>query len=105
MSTSTNSESIFEQIGDNHVATIRYVDSSSENNRNRRDFSTVLNDQVNEFDNVKSTLLDSITVIWHPISDNELSNKKYVDKLNESFILRFNQTRRNYLEVNVGNTE
>ena len=53
-----------------------YVDSLSENRKNRRDLSTVFNDQDNKFDNDKLTNLDSITVKKDPTSDNEIANKK-----------------------------
>ena len=64
----------------------------------------MFNDQDNEFDNIKLTNLDSITVNRSPNLDNELSNKKHVDdSIGEGTILRFNQTLSNYLEVSVGN--
>ena len=47
-----------------------YVDSLREINRNRRNLSSVFNDQDNKFDNNKLTNLDSITVIRDLISDN-----------------------------------
>ena len=73
-----------------------YVDSLHENNRNRRDFSSVYNDQDKEFDNNKVTISDSITVSRDPIPDNELENKKYVDgSTGDGTILRFNQTLDN----------
>ena len=53
-----------------------YVDSLSENDRNRRDMSTVFKDQDIEFNNDRLTNLDSITVIRNPSIDNELSNKE-----------------------------
>ena len=81
-----------------------YVDSLHEINRDRRDLSSVFNDQDNEFDNNKLTNLDSITVNRDPNLDNELSNKKYVDNsIGEGTLLRFNQTLENYLKVSVGN--
>ena len=81
-----------------------YVDSLHEINRDRRDLSSVFNDQDNEFDNNKLTNLDSITVNREPNLDHELSNKKYVDdSIGESTLLRFNQTLQNYLKVSVGN--
>ena len=49
---------------------ISYVDNLHEINRNRRDLSSVFNDQVNELDNNKLTNLDSITVNRDPSSDN-----------------------------------
>ena len=56
------------------------------------------------FDNSKFTNLDSVTVNREPISDNELSTKKYIDdSIGEGTFLRFNQTLQNYLKVSVGN--
>ena len=52
------------------------VDSLHEINRDRRDLSSVFNDQDSEFDNNKLTNLDSITVNRNPNLDNEQSNKK-----------------------------
>ena len=49
---------------------IGHIDSSHEINRNRRDLSSVFNDQDNEFDNNKLTKLDSVTVNRNPTSDN-----------------------------------
>ena len=81
-----------------------YVNGLHEINGNRRDLSSVLNSQDNDFDNNQLTNLDSVTVNRNPNLDNELSNKKYVDDLiAEGTSLRFNQTLENYLEVSVGN--
>ena len=86
------------------IPTKSYVDSLHGNSRNRRDLSSVLNDQDNEFHNNKLTNLDSVTVNRKPSSDNELSNKKYIDdSIGEATLLRFNQTLENYLEGSVGN--
>ena len=73
---------------------ITYIDKLHEVNRNRRDLSSVFNDQDNEFDNKnKLTNLDSIRVNRNPSSDNELSIKKFVDdSIREGRLLRFNQT-------------
>ena len=80
------------------------VDSLHEIKRDRRDLSSVFNDQDSEFDNNKLTNLDSITVNRNPNLDNELSNTKYVDdSIGEGFILRFNRTLENYLKVSFGN--
>ena len=82
------------------LPTKSYVDSLHEINRDRRDLSSVFNDQDNEFDNNKLTNLDSITVNREPNLDHELSNKKYVDdSIAEGTIVRFNQTLENYLNV------
>ena len=72
--------------------------------RIRRDLSSVYNDQDNEFDNNKLAKLDSVTVKRNPSSNNEVSNKKYVDySIEEGTLFRFNQTLQNYLKVFVGN--
>ena len=86
------------------LPTKSYVDNLHEINRNRRDLSSVSNDQDNEFDNYKLNNLDSITVNRDPSSDNELANKKYVDdSIGQGNVLRFNQTLPNYLKVSLGN--
>ena len=61
------------------IPTKDYVDCLSENNRNRRDIPTVINDQDNEFDNNKLTNLDGITVNRNPTVDNKLANKKIMN--------------------------
>ena len=74
------------------------------NSRNRRDLSSVFNDHVNEFDNSVLTSLDSVFVNRNPSSDNELTNKKYInDELDKKTGLRFNQTLERYLKVTVEN--
>ena len=79
-----------------------YVDGLHEIIRNRRGLSSVFNDQDNEFDNNKLTILDSVTVNRNPSSDNEVSNKKYVDdSIGEGTLLRFNSTLQKYLKVTV----
>ena len=86
------------------LPTRSYVDSLHEINRDRRDLSSVFNDQDNEFDNNKLTNLDSVIVNRNPNLDNELANKKYIDdELDNNTVLRFNQTLQNYLKVSVGN--
>ena len=45
---------------------LSYVNNLHEINRNRRDLSSVFNDQDNEFDNNKLTNLDSVTVNRNP---------------------------------------
>ena len=48
--------------------------------------------------------MDGVTLNSNPTSDNEVSNKKYVDdSIGEGTILRFNQTPGNYFKVSVGN--
>ena len=61
------------------LPTKSYVDSSYEIIRNRRELSSVFNDQDNEFDNKKLNILDSVSVKRNPNSDNEMSTKKYFD--------------------------
>ena len=83
---------------------LSYVNELHEINRNKRDLSSVFNDQGNEFDNNKLTNLDSVTVNRNPNLVNELANKKYIDdELDKNTVLRFNQTLQNYLKVSVGN--
>ena len=80
------------------------VDSLQERSRNRRDLSSVFNDQDNENDNNKLTNLDSVSVKRDPSSDNELANVIFIDnELDKNTVLRFNQTLENYLKVSVGN--
>ena len=82
---------------------ISYVDNLHEINRNRRDLSSVFNDQDNEIDNNKLTNLDSITVNGDPSSDNEPPCKKYIDdSIGKGTIVRLNETLENYLKVSVG---
>ena len=80
-----------------------YIDSLSENGRNRRDMFRVFNDQDYEFHKNKSTKLDSVTVHRNPSSENGLRTKNYnADELNQDTILRFNHTFQIYLKVSVG---
>ena len=72
------------------LPTKSFVDSLHENRRNRRDLSSVFNDQDNEFDNNTLTNLDSITVNRNPNLDNELSKKYVDDELDKNTLL--NQT-------------
>ena len=99
---------------DNEVITKAYVDQfHQENERSRRDVGLsfydesndlVKNYQDNDFNDNKLTNLDSITVNRNSTSDNEVSNKKYIDdELDKNTVLRFNQTLQNYLKVSVGN--
>ena len=99
---------------DNEVITKAYVDQfHQENDRLRRDAGLdfydesnylVKNDQDNDLNDNKLTNLDSITVNGNPSSENDVSNKKYIDdELDKNTILRFNQTLQNYLVVSVGN--
>ena len=101
-------------VNDNEIITKAYVDQfHQENERSRRDLGInfynesnelVRNNQDNNFNDGKLTNIDSITVNRNPNSDNELSNKKYIDdQLDKNTIVRFNQTLSNYLKVAVGN--
>ena len=96
------------------IPTKAYIDSlHEENERSRRDLGIdfydesgdlVKNNQDNNFNDNKLTNLDSVTVNRNPTSDNEVSNKKYIDEeLDKNTIVRFNQTLQNYLKVSVGN--
>ena len=74
---------------DNEVITKAYVDRfHQDNERSRRDLGIdfynesndlVKNNQDNDLNDYKFTNLDSIQVNRNPISDNELSTKKYID--------------------------
>ena len=92
------------------LPTKAYINSlHEENERSRRDFydessNLVKNNQDNDFNDKKLTNIDSITINRNPSSDNEVSNKKYIDnELDKNTIVRFNQTLQNYLKVSVGN--
>ena len=64
----------------------------------------MFNDQANDFETNYLTNLYSVSVIRNPSSDNELSNKKYVnDSMGEYTVVRFNRTLENYLKVSAGN--
>ena len=95
---------------DNEVITKAHVDQfHQENERSRRDVGLdfynessdlVKNNQDNDLNDNKLTNIDSITVNQNPTSDNELSNKKYIDdELDKNTIIRFNQTLENYMKV------
>ena len=113
--TNINSITLNKQAeNDNEVITKPYVDQfHQENERSRRDLGIdfynesndlVRNNQNNNLNDNKITNVDSITINRNPTSDNEVSNKKYIDdELNKNTLLRFNQTLQNYLKVSVGN--
>ena len=64
----------------------------------------VKNNQDNDLNGKKLTILDSMTVNRNPTSDNEVPNKKYIDdELDKNTIVRFNQTLQDFLKVSVGN--
>ena len=99
---------------DNEVITKAYVDQfHQENERSRRDLGidfykvssdSVRSNQDNDLNVNKLTNLDGITVNRNPNSDNDISNKKYVDdQLDRITKVRFIQTLQNYLKVSFGN--
>ena len=99
---------------DDEVITKAYADQfHQENERSRRDVGLdfydessdfVKNNQNNDLNDNKLTNLDSVQVNRNPTSDNELTNKKYIDdELDKNTIVRFNQTLSKYLKVSVGN--
>ena len=64
----------------------------------------VKNNQDNDFKDHKLLNIDSITVNRNPTSDNEVTNKNYIDdELDKNTVLKFNQTLQIYLKVSVGN--
>ena len=113
--TSINSITLNKQAeNDNEVITKAYVDQfPQEMERSRQELAInfyaesndlVGNNQDNDLNNNKLTILDSIKGNRDPTSDNELVNKKYIDdELDKNTILRFNQRLQNYLKVSVGN--
>ena len=101
-------------VKDSQVLTKAYVDQFlQKNERSRRDLGIdfhdeasdlVKNNQDNDFNGNKLTNLDSVIVNRNPISDNEVTNKKYIDDpIGQDTIVRFNQTLQNCLKVSVGN--
>ena len=63
----------------------------------------MFNDQDKDFDNIRFTNIDSITINRKPNSDSELANKKYVDEENDkTTIIRSNQTLEKCSEFSVG---
>ena len=58
------------------LPTKNYVDSLHESSKNRRDLSSIFNDQDIEFDKIKLTNLDSVSFNRKPNLDNQLANKK-----------------------------
>ena len=98
---------------DNELITKAYVDQfHQEIERSRRvlgfDFYNESSDLVeynqdNTLNDMKLTNVDSIIVNGNPTSDNEVSNKIYIDdELGKNTIVRFIQTLQNYLKVSIG---
>ena len=98
---------------DNEVITKAYADQfHQEKEQSRRDLGIdfydessdiVKNNQDNDLNDNKLTNLDSITINRNPTSDNEITNKKYIDdELDKNTILTFNQTLQNYIKVSIG---
>ena len=101
-------------VNDNQVKTKAYVDQfHQENERSRRDLGIdfyddsndlLKNNQDNDLNDKKLTIVNSITITQNPTSDNQVVNKKNVDdSIGDGNVLRFNQRSENYLEVSVGN--
>ena len=61
------------------IPTKSYLDSFHENSRNRRDLSSLFNDQDSGLDKNCLTNLDSVSVNGNSSSESELSNRKYVE--------------------------
>ena len=100
-------------VNDNQVITKTYVDQfHNDNERRRRDLGLsfydesrdlLKNNQEKDLNDKKLTNVDSITVNRDPTSDNEVSNKKYIDdELDKNTILKFYQTLEYYLKVSNG---
>ena len=85
------------------IPTKPYVENLHKSIRIKRDLSSVINDQDNEFDNIILNKLESVTFNGRPVSDNELTTKKCIDnEIGENTILTFNRTLQIYLKVSVG---
>ena len=93
-------------VNDNQVINKAYVDQfHNDNERNRRDLGLsfyieeldlVKNNQDNDFNDIKVTNIDCVSVNRDPSTDREFSTKKYIDdKLDKNTIVRFNQTLQN----------
>ena len=96
---------ISEPTDDNHVTAKSYTDFLSAIGRKRFDLSGVFTDQRKEFDNTKSTNLDSSTVNGKTLQDEKVSNRDYVDdQLDKNTVLGFNQILANYLKVSIRST-
>ena len=64
----------------------------------------VKNNQDNDLNDKKLTILNSVQVNRIPVLDNEIASKEYIDnESDKNTILRFNQTLQIYLAVSVGN--
>ena len=88
-----------EPTDDNHAATKSYVDSLSENNRNRRDLSTVIKDRFNEFDMITLTNSDSFTLSRNPLLKEDATyERNIVDGIHKNTIFRINKTLQKYLK-------
>ena len=93
----------FEPSDDNYAKTKTYIDSCTENDRERRDSYNLLNCQDDDFDKNKLTKLDSITVNRNPTSDNELANKKVInDNIGNWTLVTFNRKMAKYIKVSFG---
>ena len=101
-------------VNGNQVITKAHVDQfHQENDQSRRDVGLdfyeesndlVKNNQDKDLNDSELTNLDSNTINRYLVSDNEVSNKKYIDnELDKNTIVRFNQALENYLEVSIGN--
>ena len=104
MRTSTHITFNFEPIDDKLPTTIAYAYSLSESNRKRRDLSVMFNNQDNDFENDSLTYLESIRFKTKPLLDEQVSTKIHVlVELHKNTVLKFNQTKRNCLNVSIGN--
>ena len=98
------------------IPTKAYIDGlHDENERNRRDLGIdfhnesgdlVKNNQDNNFNDKKLTNINSIIINKKPSSDNEVSNRKYIDEeLDKNTIVRLNDDSNDrYLKVNIKNS-
>ena len=86
------------------IPTKSYVVILHESSRDKREWSSVFNDQDNEFNKNELTNLDNVTNNRNSSSVIEISIKYYVDdSIGDGTLLRFYQTLQNYLNVSVRN--
>ena len=72
----------------------------SEDDKSRRDWSTVNKVQDNEFDKIRLTNLEIFTANRNPLLDENVAMEKIVDnELNKSTILRFFQPLLKFFQI------
>ena len=84
-----------ERIDDNHVANREYVDSLFETQRKRRDSSSALSDQDNDFDKKQNNNFRSFLLNREPTLNEEVVTKQLLgNELDKITFLSFIETLR-----------